>query len=85
MTESPRRNLCGLSATFLIEATRANPHLADEAVLVHRSPLLARRQPGRLGPHLLDILQHHVAVAVKGLDASEELAVVATRDEDLSV
>ena len=31
---------------------------------------------GELGPHLLDALQHHVAVPVEGLDAAQQLFVV---------
>lgn len=64
---------------------RENPHLANEPVLVHRPPLLAARRPRRLRPHLLDILEHHVAVPVEGLDARQQLAVVADRDEHLRV
>ena len=48
-------------------------HLADEPILVDT---LALTTLGLLGPHLLDVLQHHVAVAVKGLDTGQELAVV---------
>lgn len=57
-------------------------HLADEAVLVDT---LAVTTLGLLGPHLLDVLQDHVAVAVKGLDTGEELAVVPAGDQDLGV
>ena len=64
---------------------KGNPHLADKPVLVHRPPLLPARRPRRLRPHLLDVLEHHVAVPVKGLDARQQLAVVADRDEDLGV
>ena len=35
--------------------------------------------------HLLDILQHHVAMPVKRLDASEKLFVVSQRDENLAL
>lgn len=64
---------------------RGNPHLANEAVLVHRATFLAIRQPRRLCPHLLNVLEDHVAVPVEGLDAGEELSVVAHGDEDLGV
>ena len=60
-------------------------HLADKPVLVHGLPLLATRRPRRLAPHLLHVLEHHVAVAVEGLDARQQLAVVAHRDEHLRV
>ena len=30
----------------------------------------------KLGPHLFDALQHHVAVPVEGLDAAQQLFVV---------
>ena len=33
----------------------------------------------------LDILQHEVAMTVKGLDAGQQFAVVAQRDQDLGV
>jgi hypothetical protein len=57
-------------------------HLADEAILIHA---LALGALGPFCPHLLDVLEHHVAVPVKGLDASEQLAVVATGYQDLGV
>jgi hypothetical protein len=64
---------------------RQHLHLANEAVLVHRPPLLAPGRLGHLGPHLLHVLEHHVAVAVKRLDARQQLPVVAHGDEDLGV
>ena len=57
-------------------------HLADEPVLV--DALLAVFA-GLFRPHLLDVLEHHVAVAVEGFDAREQFAVVAAGDEDLGV
>ena len=62
-----------------------NAHLADEAVLVDGAALLAVGEAGRLGPHLLDVLEDHVAVAVEGLDAGQQLAVVPDRDQHLRV
>ena len=44
-------------------------HFADEAILVHAFALLSLGVPWNLGPHLLDILEDHVAMPVKGLDA----------------
>ena len=49
-------------------SSSAHSHLANEAVLVHPLALLALCVPGKFGPHLLDILEHHVAMSVKGLD-----------------
>jgi hypothetical protein len=66
-------------------AITAQEEFANEAVAVDRLALLSVRIPRRLAPHLLDILQHHVAVAVEGLDAREQFAVVARRDQDLGV
>jgi hypothetical protein len=66
-------------------AVAAKEEFADEAVAVDRLALLSVCIPGRLAPHLLDVLQHHVAVAVEGFDARQQLAVVARRDQDLSV
>lgn len=60
-------------------------HLANKPILVQRSPLLPARQSWRLRPHLLHILQHHIAMPIERLDAGEELAVVAARDQDLGV
>lgn len=57
-------------------------HLADEAILVHTLALSAL---GLLGPHLLHVLQHHVAVSVKGLDTGQQLPVVTAGDQDLGV
>ena len=47
--------------------------------------LFALARLGQLGPHLLDVLEHHVAVAVEGLDARQQLLVVAAVDEHLGV
>lgn len=64
---------------------RAHLHLTNEAILIDRPPLLPARRPRRLRPHLLDVLEHHIAVAIEGLDARQQLAVVAARDEHLGV
>jgi hypothetical protein len=53
-------------------------HFADEPILVDGSALFALSIPRCLGPHLLDVLQHHVAMSVKRLDSRKQLAVVAT-------
>ena len=55
-------------------------HLADETVLVHA---LALGTLGLLGPHLLDILENHIAVSVESLDTGQQLAVVSAGNEDL--
>ena len=60
-------------------------HLADEAVLVNRLRALSLGPLWHLSPHLLDVLQHHVAVTIKGLDSAEQLPVVAAADQDLAV
>ena len=66
-------------------AVAAEEEFADEAVAVDGLALLAVRIPGDLAPHLLDVLQDHVAVAIEGFDAREQFAVVAGGDEDLGV
>ena len=38
---------------------------------------------GELGPHLLDALEDHVAVAVEGLHPPQQLLVVPAVDQDL--
>ena len=40
---------------------------------------------GCLGPHLADILEHHVHVSVEGLNLTQNLASVATVDQYLRV
>lgn len=76
MTESPRKNLWPL-ATIRHEKQHISwgkyAHLAHESVLVNSLSLVAL---GLFRPHLLDILQHHVAVTVESLDTREQLAVV---------
>lgn len=61
---------------------REDIHLADEPVLVDTLALAAL---GLLRPHLLDVLEDHVAVAVEGLDARQQLAIVPARDQHLGV
>lgn len=81
MTESPRRNLCPL-ARVQKQIEIVDAHLAHETILVNPLPLIPL---GLLRPHLLHVLQHHVAVTVKRLDPREELAVVPARDQNLGV
>lgn len=60
-------------------------HLRDESVLVDRLGLLLALAGLRLlGPHLLHVLEDHVAVAVESLHATEELLVVAAVDQHLA-
>ena len=66
-------------------SSKNDPHLADESVLVDRPALLPAGKLGRLGPHLLDILQDHVAVPVECLHPRQQLPVVPYRDQDLGV
>jgi hypothetical protein len=58
-------------------------HLADKPVLVHWSSLFTVCQSRSLCPHLLHIFQYHVAMSVKCLNARKQLAIVATRNQDL--
>eukprot|EP00321_Phaeocystis_globosa_P019467 CAMPEP_0118818096 /NCGR_PEP_ID=MMETSP1162-20130426/5877_1 /TAXON_ID=33656 /ORGANISM="Phaeocystis Sp, Strain CCMP2710" /LENGTH=130 /DNA_ID=CAMNT_0006748249 /DNA_START=206 /DNA_END=595 /DNA_ORIENTATION=- len=67
------------------DAVAAQEHLADESVLVHGLGLLGRAPLGRLRPHLLDVLQDHVAVAVERFDPAEQLLVVSAVDQHLRV
>lgn len=92
MTLSPLRNLEQRGKTSQQSShvrgqggAGCDAHLANEAIFVDGASLFAVGQPRRLRPHLLDVLENHVAVAVKGLDAGEQLAVVADGDEHLDV
>lgn len=73
-----------MDATARLEV--AGSHFAHKPVLVHHTHArLSGTSLWVLGPHLLDVLEKHVAMAVEGLDAREQLAVVAERNEDLVV
>lgn len=87
MTESPRRNLYRRLSAGNHRKFQNRPflHLADEPILVDGPARLAVGKLGLLSPHLLDVLQDHVAMPVEGLHTSEELAVVAARNQDLRV
>lgn len=93
MTESPLRNLRSevkcQPLRFISPGETTNrdfhKHLADKPVLVYRLALLAIGESGRLGPHLLDVLQHHVHVAIESLYAGEDLAPITDGNEDLGV
>lgn len=67
------------------DTVSSEEHLADKAVLVDHASLLAICCARCLTPHLLHVLQHHVAMAVKRLHSSEQFSVVATRDQHLGV
>jgi hypothetical protein len=60
-------------------------HLADKPILVDRPSLLSLSISRRLSPHLLDILQYHIAMPIKRLYSCEQLSVVPARDQDLCV
>lgn len=60
-------------------------HLANEPILINRSPLLAITLPRRLRPHLLHVLQNHIAMPIKRLHPRQQLLVIATRDQDLGM
>ena len=64
MTLSPRRNLSAdISTRESYPHEKANPHLADEPVLVHRTALLAVVY-GSLGPHLFLLAENQPLVQV---------------------
>lgn len=69
----------------VLENQENNTHLADKPILIDGSSLLTTRYSWDFCPHFLDILQHHIAMPVEGFDSRQELAVVATRDENLGV
>lgn len=60
-------------------------HLTNKSILINWSSLLSSRQPWDFRPHLLHILQHHVAMSIKRLDSREKLSVVAAGDEYLGM
>ena len=87
MTESPLRNLRKRQRQLEDGqmGAGARAHFADETILVDTSSLLSLAISGKLCPHLLDVLEDHVAVSVECFYAGEQLAVVATRYDDLVV
>lgn len=60
-------------------------HLRNEAIFVDLPAFLPVGQTRCLCPHLLDVLKHHVAVSVEGLDSRQQLLVVAAGYQDLCV
>ena len=62
-----------------------NTHLANKSVFIDWSSLFTTRYPWDFCPHFLDILQNHITMPVEGFDSRQELAVVATRDENLGM
>jgi len=68
------------------DGVSSQKHLADESVFVNGFSFLGSFASfGCLCPHLLYILQHHVAVPVKSLNTPKQFLVVSAVDEDLSV
>jgi hypothetical protein len=64
---------------------RRYSHLANEPILVYRSSLLASTRSWGLGPHLLHVLQDHIAMPIECLHARKQLSVVSARDQNLGV
>lgn len=59
-------------------------HLANISVLVDRPGfLLSLARLGRLRPHFLHVLEHHIAVSVEGLHAGQQLVVVSAVNKNL--
>ena len=46
-------------------------HFANEPILVHGSSFFSRSIPWGLCPHLLDIFQYHIAMAIESLDSCQ--------------
>jgi hypothetical protein len=65
------------------DGVASEKHLADETVLVDLASFLPICQSWGFCPHLLCVLKNHVAVTIECLDAGEQFAVVAARDQDL--
>lgn len=58
-------------------------HLSNESLPVTRPcPLHALALSAPLGPDFTNILEDHVLVTIKGLEAGKELAIVSAGDED---
>lgn len=68
-----------------VENHDANSHFADKTIFIDWSSLLPCTRSWCLCPHLLHILQHHIAMSVECLHAGQQLSVVSARDEDLCV
>lgn len=63
-----------------------NHSKTDERKLTKKSrSFITFSRPRHFGPHFLDSLQNHIAMAVKSLHSSQEFFVVSAIDEDLSV
>lgn len=60
-------------------------HLADEPVFIDRPSLLPAGCPWYFCPHLFHILQHHIAMSVKGFYSCQKFAIIATGDQHLGV
>ena len=75
LTASPNKN----------NGFTSDEHLGDVAILGNRlCPFLALASLRQLRPHLLYILEHHVAVTIESLHATEQFLVVTSVDENLN-
>lgn len=82
----PRRSSLFRISQHHNDRVASQKHFRDESILAHRrSLLLSLASLWYLCPCLSNSLQHHVAVTIKGLDAGQNLAVVAAIDEHLCV
>ena len=91
MTESPRKNILLMYLSLLTGLAFFFPGRRWRKVVTTASSngrhllLLTLSRPRHLSPHFLDALQDHIAVAVEGLNSTDELFVVSAVDQDLSV
>ena len=86
MTESPRRNILVMNLSLLTglafsEKRKKKWEMLDfiDFYQIEGKLTLSLSGLGVLGPHLLDGLQDHVAVAVERLHAAEKLLVVPAK------
>jgi len=70
---------------FVFWAVSVYSHLTNKPILINRPTLLSPASPRRLRPHLLHILQYHIAMPIKRLDSRQQLPVVTAADQHLCV
>ena len=60
-------------------------HLTNKPILINCPSRFPLGKPRSLRPHLLDVLEKHIAMAIERFDTGEKLAVVAQGDENFVV
>lgn len=90
ITESPRRNILEMKRSLLTGLLYATVTINEHVFIFDKYScfyylLLALPSSRDFSPHFFDIFKNHITMAIKSLHSSQQLFVVTTVDQNLSI